>query len=184
MSSTSQIAKKVQWCLDKARRELEEQGLHRGLVKVEADINQAKQHLDKAQHNLNAALFFDEYGYSDWSASAFFYCVYHCFLAIIRKYGYESRNQECTLAVIELLREQGIISLDQSFIDMLLIAKAKETDLSIIKVREDFQYGVEQTFTDRKLFTLLSETCKEVLEMTRLLIYADETSTEETSKEI
>ncbi|MBI2668755.1 hypothetical protein HYX14_02850 [Candidatus Woesearchaeota archaeon] len=166
-----QTEKKVQWCLNKAKRELEEQGIHRGLIQVEPDNNSAKRHLDKAQHNFEAALFFDEHGYSDWSASGFFYCAYHCFLAIIRKHGYESRNQECTLAIIELLREQGIISLDQSFIDMFLIAKAKEIDLSIIEVREDFQYGLEQTFTDRKLFTLLSETCKEVLEKARLLIY-------------
>ncbi len=166
--------KKVQWCLNKAKKELEQQGIHRGLVSGESDMSQAKQHLDKARHNFEAALFFDEHGYSDWSASAFFYCAYHCCLAIIRKCGYESRNQECTLAVIELLREQGIISLDASFVDMLLMVKANEVDLSMIKIREDFQYGIEQTFTDRKLFTRLSETCKEILEKTRRIIYEKE----------
>ncbi|MEK6903431.1 MAG: HEPN domain-containing protein [Nanoarchaeota archaeon] len=170
----SQAEKKVQWCLKKATKELKEQGIHRGLVQVEPNKNQVKMHLDKAQHNFNAALFFDKHGYSNWSASAFFYCAYHCCLAIIRKHGYESRNQECTLAVIEFLREEGIIEFDQSFIDMLLIAKANEVDVSIIGIREDFQYGVERTFANREVFTRLSETCKNMLEKTRSVVYREE----------
>lgn len=165
--------KKVQWCLHKAQRELEEQGFHRGLIQVAPDKTKIKKHLEKAQHNFEAALFFDENGYSDWSASAFFYCAYHCFLAIIGKHGYESRNQECTVALIELLREQKKISLNQSFIDMLIMAKAKEQDMSVIQIREQFQYGVEQMFTNRKLFAHLTEICKAILEQTRQIIYGE-----------
>lgn len=129
----SQTKKKVEWCLNKAKRELAEQGIHRGLVQVHPDLELARKHLGKARHNLEAALFFDEHNYSDWSASAFFYCLYHCFLAILRKQGYESRNQECTFAVIEMLREEGVIELEEKYLHMLLIAKAKETDLSVIR---------------------------------------------------
>lgn len=167
----SQITKKVDWCINKAKKELQETGLHRGLIKIEPNKNQAKMYLEKAQHNLNAAIFFAQHGYSDWSASAFFYCVYHCFLSILRKQGYESRNQECTLAIIEFLREEKMINLEQKFIDMFLITKAKEINLSMIEIREDFQYGVEQSFNNNTLFTSLLETCKEVLEKTRIIVY-------------
>ena len=68
----SQASKKLIWCLDKAKRELEETGLHRGLVKNEPDIIIAKKHIIKAEHNLSAALYFEKGGYSDWSMSAFF----------------------------------------------------------------------------------------------------------------
>lgn len=131
----------------------------------------AEKHIAKAEHNLNAALYFDEGGYSDWSASAFFYSIYHCFLAISRKFGYESRNQECTIAVIEMLKEEGKIDIDNRFIDTLKITKFAEADQSIIKIREDLQYGVEMKFSERKQFEELVTFCKEIINKTEEIIH-------------
>ena len=167
----SQASNKVKWCLNKAKKELEETGLHRGLVKGETNKVMAEKHVAKAEHNLNAAFYFDEGGYSDWSTSAFFYCMYHCFLAILRKHGYESRNQECTLAVIESLMEEGTINLDKKFLDALKITKIKETDHSAIKIREDFQYGVEIAFKRRDEFDEFAEMCKELINATKDIIH-------------
>ncbi|MBI4980050.1 HEPN domain-containing protein [Candidatus Woesearchaeota archaeon] len=168
----SQVSNKVKWCLNKAERELEETGLHRGLVKSEPNMDFAEKHMVKAEHNLNAALYFEKGGYSDWSTSAFFYCLYHCFLAILRKYGYESRNQECTLAVIEALKEEGVIDIDSKFIDTLKITKVKETDHSVIKMREDFQYGVELDFKRKDEFDELTKMCKEFIYAAREIIHS------------
>jgi len=164
------IQNKIEWCLKKAEKELEKDELHRGLVKIASSPQIARKHIEKAQHNLNAALFFHEHGYSDWSASAFFYCAYHNFLAILRKYGYESRNQECTLAVIEMLREEGHIKIDQKFIDMLNMTKRSEIDHSIIKIREEFQYGTEREYQDTKEFSVLVDICKKLIDETRRII--------------
>ena len=161
---------KVEWCLKKAQKELENDELHRGLVKNIPSPEIARKHLKKAEHNLDAAHFFHKNGYSDWSASAFFYCAYHNFLAILRKYGYESRNQECTLAVIEMFREEGHLKIDQKFIDMLNSAKRSEIDHSIIKIREEFQYGTEREYKDEKEFLTLVDICKKLIEETRKII--------------
>src|SRR3989338_4511120 len=162
----SQASRKLDWCLNKAKRELEGAGLHRGLVEKEPDLAIAGRHLIKAEHNLDAALYFEKGGYSDWSMSAFFYCAYHCFLAILRKYGYESRNQECTLATIEMLREEGHIKIDPQFIDMLNLAKRSEIDYSIIQIREEFQYGTEREYKDEKEFFALVDICKKLIDET------------------
>ncbi len=168
----SQASNKVRWCLNKAKRELEESDLHRGLVKTEEDIESAEKHITKAEHNLKAALEFDKTGFSDWSASAFFYTIYHCFLAILRKFGYESRNQECTIAMIEMLKEEGKIDIDNRSIDTLKIAKVEELhESSIIKAREDFQYGTELEFREREEFNRMHEMCKEVIDKTRDIIH-------------
>lgn len=167
----SQVSKKLDWCLNKAKRELEETGLHRGLVESEPNTTMAVKHIVKSEHNLDAALYFEKGGYSDWSMSAFFYCLYHCFLAILRKYGYESRNQECTLAAIETLKEEGKINIDNKFIDMLKITKVKETDYSVIKMREDFQYGVELNFQRKDEFNELTNICRELIEITKEIIH-------------
>jgi uncharacterized protein (UPF0332 family) len=166
----TEASSKVKWCLNKAKKELEDKQEHRGLVEVTPSDDMARKHLGKAQHNLNAAKFFYSNGYSDWSASAFFYCMYHCFLAIIRKHGYESRNQECTLSAVEALKEEGIIDVDLRYLDMLKITKAKEVDHSLIKIREDFQYGVNVDYVNQKGFDLLTSVCEDVIEKATELI--------------
>ena len=88
----SQASNKVKWCLNKAKKELAEIGMHRGLVEQEQDYKVAALHLAKARHNLNAALFFEKNNYSDWSASAFFYCMYLCLLAILCRFGYRIKK--------------------------------------------------------------------------------------------
>lgn len=126
----SQAAKHVKWCLNKAMKEIEEfkkQGKrlkHRGLLKIKPNIDEAAKHIEKAEHNFSAISRFKEIGFSDWSIAAGFYCMYHCFLAIAVKFGYASRNQTCTVAVMELLKEEGSINIDTRFIEML-----KEADI-------------------------------------------------------
>lgn len=162
---------KVKWCLDKAKKELEKSDLHRGLVKKEEDVESAKKHIIKAEHNLKAAIYFEKGGFSDWSTSAFFYCIYHCFLAISRKFGYESKNQECTIAVIEMLKEEGKIDIDEKLINTLKITKAEEIhEGSIIKLREDFQYGTDLNFKEKEEFNKLIELCKETINKARDII--------------
>ena len=92
----SQHTKQIEWCLKKAKKEINEckkQGKrlkHRGLLKINPNIEEAKKHLAKAEHNFNGVTKFKQIGFSDWSMSAGFYCIYHCFLAIAAKFGYES----------------------------------------------------------------------------------------------
>src|SRR3989338_6857902 len=84
---------------------------HKGLRKIELNESLINEHLKKAGHNLNAVTDFKNIGYSDWSASASFYALYHCLLALLIKFGYQSRNQTCTFAFIEDLITKGKISL-------------------------------------------------------------------------
>lgn len=121
----SQASKHVKWCLNKAEKEIEEckklgkRLKHKGLLKIDPDIDKAKKHIEKAEHNLKAISRFKEIDFSDWSIAAGFYSIYHCFLAIAVKFGYESQNQTCTIALTEWLKEEGKIDIDAKFIDTL-----------------------------------------------------------------
>ena len=118
----SQASKQVEWCLNKARKEIEEcnklgkRPKHRGLLRENPNIEEAKKHLAKAEHNLDGITKFREINFSDWSMSAGFYCIYHCFLAIASAFGYESANQTCTIALMRFLKENKKIQLDEKFI--------------------------------------------------------------------
>src|SRR3989338_9970942 len=120
----SQASKHVDWCLRKAEKEIEEckrlnkKPKHRGLLKVDPDIEEARKHIGKAEHVLNATEYLIKGEYSDVSTGTLFYSMYHCFLAIAAKFGYESANQTCTISLMEYLKEEGKIDINREFIEM------------------------------------------------------------------
>lgn len=159
---------KIKWCLDKAQKELAENKKHRGLVKVTPNLEEAKMHIAKAEHNFQAVIFLEK-NFSDWSVSACFYTIYHCFLAIILKHGYGSRNQECTIALIKQLKENKDIQLDQDIVDALDYEEVN-LESNVINMRENFQYGTETSVQDKRL-EKLKELCQKAIYQTKKEVY-------------
>ncbi len=174
----SQASKQVIWCIAKAKKEIQELKVlgkspkHRGLLEVKPSIEEARKHIAKAEHNLKAITSFRKTGFSDWSLVAGFYCIYHCFLAIALKFGYESRNQACTIALMEWLKEEGKISIDERFIEMLKYADVEELQESkIIEMREQYTYGTETSIEDETKINELIQTCKEVIDAAKKIVF-------------
>lgn len=174
----SQASKHIRWCLNKAKKEIEEckklgkRIKHRGLLSIEPDIDGARKHIEKAEHNLNAISKFKEIGFSDWSIAAGFYSIYHCFLAIAVKFGYESRNQTCTIALIEWLKEEGKINIDEKFIDILReVAVGGVQESKVIEMREDYTYGIEISVEDETKIKDLIKICKEAIDSTKMIVF-------------
>lgn len=174
----SQASKHVEWCLNKAKKEIEgykklgKRLKHRGLLKSNPDLEEAKKHLAKAEHNLNGITKFKEIGFSDWSMSAGFYCIYHCFLAIAAKFGYESGNQTCTISLMGYLNETNKIKLDEKYIKLLEYEEMDDIqEESVIDLREDYTYGVQTTVKDEAKLNELKKTCKELIDITKQIIY-------------
>jgi len=134
----SHAKNKVEWCLNKAKREIEQTGRHRGLVEARLSKEKALEHIRKAEHYIEATLLLEE-KFSDIGASTAFYAMYHSMLAILAKFGYESRNQECTFAAVYALIEDGRIGLPREDVDKV----ASLGGDSVIELRERYQYGVE-----------------------------------------
>lgn len=168
----SQAKNKVEWCLRKAEKELKESGSHRGLVESGPDFNKAKEHIKKAERYLNATEFINKGGYSDIATGTVFYAMYHCLLAISVKNGYESRNQECTFALMNSLIEDKKIDFDKHILDQIALAEPKngeETEKTSVKIRERFQYGTEFNVKE-DLYKELVDLAKEVISMAKIII--------------
>jgi uncharacterized protein (UPF0332 family) len=164
----SHAKNKVEWCLKKAEKELGKDSKHRGLIKIKPNKETARQHIKKAEHNLNAMLHFKK-GFSDWCGSAAFYSVYHSLLAIITKFGYESRNQECTFALIYKLIEDDKIKIDKEIIEKISLLKPGEEHLTIVRIREQLQYGTNLSIEDN-IFNEFFELAKKMLEEAKIII--------------
>ncbi|MDP2925065.1 MAG: hypothetical protein Q8N99_01710 [Nanoarchaeota archaeon] len=162
----SQEKNKVEWCLKKALREIDEKGRHRGLIRVLPNKAKAKRHIEKAEHYLEATLFLKE-NFLDISASTLFYSIYHSLLAILSKFGYESGNQECTFALIYSFIEDKKISIDKDLIDKISSINSEEK--SVIELREKYQYGVELSMKE-ELFNENFELAKKVIGTTKVII--------------
>lgn len=168
----SHANKKVKWCVAKAQKELAEGNKHRGLIEIKPDLDEAKKHILKAEHNFKAVINFEKSGFSDWSVSAVFYTIYHCLLAISLKHGFESRNQECTIALIEQLNSEGKIKFDSDIINELKNVNIEDKHVdNTISLRENFQYGTATSIEDHKL-SELKELCRTAIEQTKEIIYS------------
>lgn len=151
--------------LDACLKEGERGERHKGLRRIKPSSEKVKGHLNKALHNFKAITSFQKAGFSDWSASASFYCLYHCLLAIIAKHGYESRNQSCTFALIEDMIEKKIISMTKDDIKEIFdrdITDDLEHSDKILDIRENMQYSMK-TALENEEFIELKERTKKLL---------------------
>lgn len=147
--------------LNKCFKEGERGERHKGLKKIDVPEDQVKGHLNKAIHNFKAMVSFQKTGFSDWSASASFYCLYHCLLALLAKEGFESRNQNCTFALVENMIENAKISLTKDELKEIFDADVTE-DLEhsnkILDIREKMQYSVKTALEQEEFLELRNRT--------------------------
>jgi len=135
---------------------------HKGLKKISPSEEIIKGYIKKAIHNFNAINVFYRTGYSDWSASASFYSLYHLLLALISKKGFESKNQSCTFALVENLINKGEINLTKEELNEIYdknITKNLEHSSKILDIRENMQYSIK-TFLEKQEFEHLKQRTK------------------------
>lgn len=166
----SHAKNKVEWCLRKAERELNESDTHKGLIKINPNLEKARDHIKKADHYLSATIYLKKGNFSDITASTIFYAIYHCLLAIAAKFGYESRNQECTFALINTLIDDKKINFDKTLLDKISPLDEEEIkEQTTLKLREQYQYGtaliLEENIYDEQL-----ELAKKIILKTKEII--------------
>lgn len=130
------LNKVFDWCLKQGQKGNE----HRGIKKIKRNSEESLKHINNALHNLKAADYNIRGGFSDWAVSASSYSMYHELLSILFKIGYESRNQECTITLIEKLIKDNKIDFDIKYVQMI-----RRTNAMLPKdaktLREQFQYA-------------------------------------------
>ncbi|MEK6937737.1 MAG: HEPN domain-containing protein [Nanoarchaeota archaeon] len=166
----SHAKNKLDWCLKKAEKELSVSDKHRGLVQIKPDLEQSKGHIIKAEHYLKAADYLKRGGFSDLSASALFYVMYHSLLAIATKLGYESRNQECTFALISSLIEENKIDFPQELLKKIFsFDELQHQENTCLMIRELYQYGTSLSLSDN-IYNEMFNLAKEVISKTKIIM--------------
>jgi len=156
-----QIDNHLEWCLNEKKR----------LVKTKPDLNLAQKHLKKSEYNYDVLQRLEKQKIYDWALNIGFYSIYHCFLAILSKYGYESKNQSCTITALLSLIEQKKLNLDKN---LLLQFDTLETEKDITSPtvrmeREISTYGVETSINPQHLKNIKELIVKVQRETIRIL---------------
>jgi uncharacterized protein (UPF0332 family) len=139
----SRLNNHFKWCLKDERR----------LKKIKPNINLAKKHFEKSEYNYKVVLKLEELKIYDWALNIGFYSIYHCFLAILSKYGYETKNQSCTITVILNLIEHNKLDLDKNLVlkfDTFEVGN-EMTSSTVRTQRELSTYGVKTSIDLEKL---------------------------------
>lgn len=162
----SHLDNKLQWCLKKGK---EEGRKHRGLREIKPTMEEAMRHMTKARHNLNATSYLIRGNYSDWAVSTSFYAMYHCLLAILAKHGYESRNQECTMAAVQMLIDKKKLKLEIKWLKKIGTVNDTLNEEDMITLREEFQYGTKMLVEKKRLDEIVRDT-KEFFELVKTIL--------------
>lgn len=149
---------KLDWCLSDKDR------LQRALP----DIPKSRDHIEKAKHNLLAADYNIKGGFSDWAVSQAYYAMYHGLLAILYKFGYASKNHECTISAVEHLIKTKKIQLDLKDIAFIRTTEQMKTK-DAKSLREEFQYGTKTDINKEILNDLISKS-KEIIEKIEVVL--------------
>lgn len=152
---------KLDWCLSNKNR----------LRKIQPSSQQAAEHINKAKHNLLAADYNIKGNFNDWAVSQCYYAMYHGLLSLLCKFGFESKNHECTFEAVKYLIETKKINLslgDIAFIKTTEQMKAQDAK----SLREEFQYGTK-TDVNREILNELVKRAKEIVEKIEIIITSD-----------
>ncbi len=156
-----QIDEHLKWCLKD----------HRRLIKTKPDLELAQKHLTKSEYNYKVMQTLEKDKIYDWALNVGFYAIYHCFLALLAKHGFESRNQSCTITVLLKLIDEGKLDLDKDLImqfDTLEVDK-DAANPTVREKRENSTYGVETSINLQQLKQLKELILKVQRETIRLL---------------
>ena len=138
-----QIDEHLKWCLKDPKR----------LVKTKPDLDLAQKHVKKSEYNYGVVQTLERLKVYDWAFNVGFYAIYHCFLAILAKHGYESRNQACTITVLLTLINEKKLDLDKDLVtqfDTLDVEKSISSP-TVRESREISTYGVETSIDLQQL---------------------------------
>ena len=149
---------KLDWCLSKKER----------LRKISPNPIKSKEHIAKAKHNLLAADYNIKGNFDDWAISQAYYAMYHALLAVLYKFGYESKNHECTISAVEHLIQTKKINLDIECIVFIRTTEQMKTK-DAKSLREEFQYGTK-TEANKEILNNLIKKSKEIIEKIELLL--------------
>jgi len=164
---------KVKDCFLSAKKDEEKGKKHKGLLIVKMDDKKAEEYVQKAKKNLEICELYKEKRLDYKIPEEWFYTMYYCALAILAKFGVESRNQRCTALFLRYLKDKRFIEYDDEFIDRILVYSDKE-EISDVDERENARYGSSVKSEDIiERYDIMTDVCKRCISQCEGVVFSE-----------
>jgi uncharacterized protein (UPF0332 family) len=148
---------------------------HKGLLQGSPDIDLARDYITKAHRNLALCSLYRDNGYEYKIPEEWFYTLYYCALAILARFGVNSRSQRCTALFLRYLKARGHIDYDDEFIDRITVHRDRDM-LSDVDYREEARYGASTSSEDViARYDYMTDLCKKAIDEAEEIVYAQQT---------
>lgn len=165
--------KYIKECFLSALRDENRGKKHKGLIIIKPNKKEAEEYIKKAKRNLELCNFFKEKGFDYKLPEEWFYTLYYCALAILARFGVESRNQRCTALLLQYLRTKGMIEYDDEFIDRITVYAEKESK-SDVDEREKARYSSSIEIKEvEQNYEKMMDVCREAISQCTDIVFSE-----------
>ncbi len=160
-------------CFSNALKDEKKGKKHKGLLAAKPNPKEAEEYIIKAKQNLELCKLYKEKGFEYKLPEEWFYTFYYCGLAILSKFGVESRSQRCTALFLKYLRDKEIIDYDSEFIKRITVYREKEQK-SYVDEREKARYSSSIHIKEvEKYYDNMMSLCKEAISQCEDIVFSD-----------
>lgn len=165
---------KVRDCFMQARKDEDKGKKHKGLLIVKSDHQKAEDYIKKAKKNLEICDLYRKERLDYKIPEEWFYTMYYCALAILAKFGVESRSQKCTALFLKQIKESGLLEYDDEFIDRIMVYREKE-ETSDVDEREKARYGSSIHSEDiMQKYDFMMDVCKRCISQCEDMVFSEQ----------
>ncbi len=145
---------------------------HKGLIFAGFNDEKSKEYIQKAKKELELCDFYKDKGFDYKIPEEWFYTLYYCALAILSKFGVQSRSQKYTALFLKYIKEKGLINYDDEFIKRIMVYSKKGEESEVDK-REEARYSssikiesIKERYNEITLF------CKNAISQAEEIIFS------------
>ena len=167
------MKKEVRDCFVLAAKDEKKGKKHKGLLIGKPDNKAAEDYIAKAKVNLQLCDFYKEKGFDYKIPEEWFYTLYYCALAILSKFGIESRSQKCTAFFLRYAKDNRLVEYEDEFIDRIMVYSAKE-EKSDVDERETARYSSSIASEEvESKYEYMTNTCKKAISQAEEIVFSD-----------
>src|SRR3989338_112615 len=164
---------KIFECFSLAKKEEEKGKKHKGLVFVKQDNKKAEEYIKKAKVNLQLCDLYKKQRLDYKIPEEWFYSQYYCALAILTKFGVESRSQRCTALFLRYVKNKNLIDYSDEFIDRIMVYKEKEEKTDVDE-REKARYGSSvQSEEIMQKYDFMMNVCRKCISTCEEIVFSE-----------
>ncbi len=167
------IEKRVKDCFVSALKDEEKGKKHKGLLMTKPNQKEAEEFINKAKKNLGLCPIYKREGFDYKIPEEWYYTLYYCALAILAKFGVESRSQRRTALFLRYIKDEDLVDYDDEFIKRITVHKEKE-EKSDVDEREKARYGSAIKIKEvENQYENMMKLCNEAISQCEDIVYSD-----------